>query len=133
MSSGEFSADAGTAPERAPSPGRTGESASVDAVTARLMELYDAEFGGFGVEPKQPPWEALRFLTARYGLSGDRAILKMVENTLQGMWDGIYDRKDQGFFRYAVSRDWKVPALRKDAGQQRQLDNGLPGGLPGNP
>ena len=113
VSSGEFPADAGTAPQRAAPPVRTGESASADAVTARLMELYDAEFGGFGVEPKQPPWEALRFLTARFGLTGDRAILKMVENTLQGMWHGIYDRKDQGFFRYAVSRDWKVPHYEK--------------------
>ena len=37
----------------------------------------------------------------------------MVETTLQGMWHGIYDRKDQGFFRYSVSRDWKVPHYEK--------------------
>ena len=91
--------------------GETG--ASVDAVLGRLEELYDAEFGGFGVEPKQPPWEALEFLVARHGLTGDRALLGMVETTLQGMWHGIYDRKDQGFFRYAVSRDWKVPHYEK--------------------
>ena len=92
---------------------RAGASASVDAVMGRLTELYDEQFGGFGVEPKQPPWEALRFLTARYGLTGDRAFLGMVETTLQGMWHGIYDRKDQGFFRYSVSRDWKVPHYEK--------------------
>ena len=86
---------------------------SVGAVLDRLLELYDAEFGGFGVEPKQPPWEALQFLTARYSRSGDRALLDMVEATLQGMWHGIYDRKDQGFFRYSVSRDWKVPHYEK--------------------
>ena len=113
VSSGEFAAGAGVAPERTASVRGTGGYASVDAVTARLMELYDEEFGGFGVEPKQPPWEALRFFTARYGLTGDRAILRMVENTLQGMWHGIYDRKNQGFFRYAVSRDWKVPHYEK--------------------
>ena len=88
-------------------------AASVDAVLSRLNELYDDEFGGFGLEPKQPPWEALRFLSARYELSGNRAVLRMVENTLQGMWHGIYDRKDQGFFRYSVSRDWKVPHYEK--------------------
>ena len=49
----------------------------------------------------------------RYGLTGDRPLLAMVETTLQGMWHGIYDRKDQGFFRYAVSRDWKVPHYEK--------------------
>ena len=122
VSSGEFAAGGGLAPERTAPARSNGDYAQPrrlearkmnDAVTARLTELYDEEFGGFGVEPKQPPWEALRFLTARYGLTGDRAILRMVENTLQGMWHGIYDRKDQGFFRYAVSRDWKVPHYEK--------------------
>ena len=97
---------------------------------AQLSDLYDEEYGGFGLEPKQPPWEALRFLAARHGITGDRASLSMVETTLQGMWHGIYDRKDQGFFRYSVSRDWKVPHYEKDAGQQRQPRSGLLGGIP---
>ena len=112
VSSGEFVAGS----ERSAVPvqsARDKANASVDAVMARLTELYDEEFGGFGLEPKQPPWEALRFLAARYGITGDRATLNMVENTLQGMWYGIYDRKDQGFFRYSVSRDWKVPHYEK--------------------
>ncbi len=87
--------------------------ASVESVLERLGELYDDRFGGFGMEPKQPPWEALRFLAARYGLSGDRSLLDMVDRTLQGMQHGIYDEKDQGFFRYSVSRDWKVPHYEK--------------------
>ena len=113
VSSGEFVAEDAHATDRPASPGRAEGNASADSVLARLTELYDEEFGGFGVEPKQPPWEALHFLTARYGLTGDRDILGMIETTLQGMWHGIYDRKDQGFFRYAVSRDWKVPHYEK--------------------
>ena len=97
----------------AASPTGRSSNGSVDAVLSRLTELYDEEFGGFGLEPKQPPWETLRFLAARYGLTGDRATLSMVETTLEGMWHGIYDRKDQGFFRYSVSRDWKVPHYEK--------------------
>ena len=89
------------------------DAGSVGAVQDSLLELYDVEFGGFGIEPKQPPWEALQFLTARYSRTGDRALLDMVETTLQGMWHGIYDRKDRGFFRYSVSRDWKVPHYEK--------------------
>jgi len=101
-------------PAHAPAPpGRPAGSPTTNGVFDRLAQLYDEEFGGFGVEPKQPPWEALRFLLARYSLSGDRATLVMVERTLQGMWHGIYDRKDQGFFRYSVSRDWKVPHYEK--------------------
>ena len=111
VSSGEVAAGNGRTDDRSVPARRT--SASVDAVLERLNELYDSEFGGFGVEPKQPPWDALHFLTARYGLTGDRAVLGMVEKTLKGMWHGIYDRNDQGFFRYSVSRDWKVPHYEK--------------------
>ena len=90
----------------------TGET-PVERVLFRLGELYDERFGGFGLEPKQPPWESLRLLMARSSLTGDRTLLAMVESTLQGMWQGIYDNKDQGFFRYSVSRDWKVPHYEK--------------------
>ena len=110
VSSGEFVLEGagGDAPAR-----QTVSAASVDAVMGRLEQLYDSQFGGFGVEPKQPPWEALHFLAARYGNTGDRSILRMVNTTLEGMWNGIYDHRDQGFFRYAVSRDWKVPHYEK--------------------
>lgn len=113
ISSGEFVAEESrpSTQTRSLTGGETG--ASVETVQVRLQELYDEEFGGFGFEPKQPPWEALAFLIARYGLTGDRPLLTTVETTLQGMWHGIYDRKDQGFFRYSVSRDWKVPHYEK--------------------
>ena len=113
ISSGECVAEASGPPTTAGPPTEDGSAASADVVEDRLRDLYDDEFGGFGVEPKQPPWEALQFLLARYELTGDRALLAMVETTLQGMWHGICDRKDQGFFRYAVSRDWKVPHYEK--------------------
>ena len=113
ISSGEFVEEGPRPSTQTPSVVNGETTATEDAVQVRLEELYDDEFGGFGVEPKQPPWEALGFLTARYGLTGDRALLGMVEATLQGMWHGIYDPKDQGFFRYAVSRDWKVPHYEK--------------------
>ena len=113
ISSGEFVEEGPRPSTQTPSVVAGETTATEDAVRVRLEELYDDEFGGFGVEPKQPPWEALGFLTARYGLTGDRALLAVVETTLQGMWHGIYDPKDQGFFRYAVSRDWKVPHYEK--------------------
>lgn len=84
-----------------------------DRVLRRLEEIYDPEFGGFGMEPKQPPWEGLRFLLGLYSLSGEKSYLKLVVDSLDGMMAGLYDRKDQGFFRYSVSRDWKVPHYEK--------------------
>ena len=113
VSSGEFPAGGGRPATSDVATDGAQANASVEAVMRRLTELYDDQFGGFGVEPKQPPWEALHFLMNRYSLTGDRAVLDMVETTLQGMWHGIYDHKDQGFFRYSVSRDWKVPHYEK--------------------
>lgn len=113
VSSGEIPPPAGRAAGTGSEAGGQPASASANGVLDRLTELYDEDFGGFGVEPKQPPWEALRFLLARHSLSGNRQALAMVERTLQGMWHGIYDRMDQGFFRYSVSRDWKVPHYEK--------------------
>ena len=84
-----------------------------DRVLQRLEEIYDPEFGGFGAEPKQPPWEGLRFLLAVHGRIGDKTSLKRVVDSLDGIMAGLYDRKDQGFFRYSVSRDWKVPHYEK--------------------
>ena len=113
ISIGELPSESLSGPDNSTLVGNETSSASVDAVMERLSRLYDQQFGGFGVEPKQPPWEALSFLTARFSLTGDRTILRMVEATLQGMGQGIYDYKDQGFFRYSVSRDWKVPHYEK--------------------
>ena len=102
-----------TATESSNATTANGDKTPVESVLTRLAELYDERFGGFGEEPKQPPWEALGFLMARTSLTGDRTLLAMVETTLQGMRQGIYDNKDQGFFRYSVSRDWKVPHYEK--------------------
>ena len=105
-----FDAAAGTG-ARIPVGG--GPSATADLVLDKLRELYDADYGGFGAEPKQPPWEALGLLAALYSRSGDKTLLDMVRTTLDGMYDGLCDRNDQGFFRYSVSRDWRVPHYEK--------------------
>ena len=82
-------------------------------VLQRLKGLYDLDFGGFGLEPKQPPWEGLKLLLALYSGSNDRGLLKMVTTTLDGIRAGLYDQKEQGFFRYSVTRDWKAPHYEK--------------------
>ena len=84
-----------------------------NGVLRRLQDLYDPDFGGFGLEPKQPPWESLRYLMALYSRSGEKPLLKMITTTLDGMRLGLYDQKEQGFFRYSVARDWRVPHYEK--------------------
>ena len=102
-------------------PEAPGQSTPFNRVLQKLEQLYDAEFGGFGQEPKQPPWEALRLLLALHSRSGNKHLLAMVCKTLDSMLTGLYDQKDQGFFRYSVSRDWMVPHYEKMAVTNAQL------------
>ena len=48
-----------------------------------------------------------------YSKIGDKELLNMVKTTLDGIQTGLFDSNDQGFFRYSVSRDWKVPHYEK--------------------
>ncbi len=105
-------ADTG-APSLARQPAGDSQATPTGRVLDRLRQLYDPQFGGFGEEPKQPPWEALRLLIALYSRSGDKSVLNMLLKSLDGMQTGLYDSKDQGFFRYSVARDWKVPHYEK--------------------
>ena len=107
-------------PPSAPQPETASQGPAHDAgespgerVLRRLEELYDPRFGGFGLEPKQPPWEGLRFFLELHGRTGEERYLRMATDSLDGIIAGLYDRKDQGFFRYSVSRDWKVPHYEK--------------------
>ena len=52
-------------------------------------------------------------MLALHSRLGDASLLRMVVRTLDGMAAGLYDQKDQGFFRYSVARDWKVPHYEK--------------------
>ena len=98
-------------PSIAASAGEPG--AEVTSVLQRLEELYDPDFGGFGSEPKQPPWDGVELLLERYGHTREKGLLAMATNTLDGVRAGLYDQNDQGFFRYSVSKDWKVPHYEK--------------------
>jgi uncharacterized protein YyaL (SSP411 family) len=100
-------------PSSSLSPGEAGQQSPVNRVLRKLEELYDPIFGGFGREPKQPPWEGLSFLLALYSRSREQKLRKMIVDTLEAMRIGLFDLKDQGFFRYSVSRDWRVPHYEK--------------------
>ena len=82
-------------------------------VRQKMDEIYDSEFGGFGNEPKQPPWEGIEFLLSLYQQNGDQRLREMACRTLDGIATGLLDQRDGGFFRYSVTRDWRVPHYEK--------------------
>jgi uncharacterized protein len=94
-----------------PSPG--GAPAPAD-IAALVFASFDAEHGGFGIEPKFPLTAPLELALEVYRESQDPAMAQLVEVSLDAMgWGGLYDEIDGGFFRYAATRDWRQPHEEK--------------------
>jgi uncharacterized protein YyaL (SSP411 family) len=86
----------------------------VDDVVALTKRMYDADFGGFGREPKFPQPHLLRLVLDEYRRRRDDALATMLHRTLAAMASGgMYDHVAGGFFRYATQRDWSVPHYEK--------------------
>ncbi len=79
-----------------------------------LKKSFDKEYGGFGIAPKFPRPHNLTFLLRRYRQTGDKALLKISEATLQAMRrGGIYDQVGFGFHRYSTDAEWLTPHFEK--------------------
>jgi uncharacterized protein len=88
------------------------DSGIIEEIKESIIYSFDDVYGGFGTEPKFPMSDVLEFLLELYKRTKENGLLTTVEKTLKGM-EGIYDKKDGGFFRYSVSRDWSVPHYEK--------------------
>ncbi|HTX58669.1 MAG TPA: DUF255 domain-containing protein [Verrucomicrobiae bacterium] len=85
-------------------------------VAEELAGAYDAQYGGFGDEPKFPQPEVLEFLLCEWRVTGEARYYEMVAHTMAGMSrGGMYDHVEGGFFRYSTTRDWSVPHFEKMA------------------
>ena len=90
--------------------------------TAKLLQYFDEQFGGFGDQPKFPQPMTLEFAMSQYRRSGDGDVLHIAEHTLQQMAaGGIYDHLGGGFHRYSVDRIWLVPHFEKMLYDNAQL------------
>lgn len=79
-----------------------------------LKPHFDAEFGGFGQEPKFPPSMDLNLLMREYRRTGEASLLKMVETTLDRMArGGMFDQLGGGFHRYSTDDRWLIPHFEK--------------------
>jgi len=87
-----------------------------------LINDYDADFGGFGAQPKFPMAEALRFAIHDHVLTGNPVMETIATHTLRSMIrGGIYDQVEGGFFRYSTTRDWGIPHFEKMLEDNSQL------------
>lgn len=87
-----------------------------------LIDDYDADFGGFGAQPKFPMAETLRFAIHDHALTGNPTMETIAIHTLRSMIrGGIYDQVEGGFFRYSTTRDWGIPHFEKMLEDNSQL------------
>lgn len=85
-------------------------AALIDAIFA----TFDAEHGGFGIEPKFPLTAPLHLAMALWREDGDPRWRTLVERALDAMADGgLWDPEAGGFYRYATARDWQLPHREK--------------------
>ncbi|MCE5263841.1 MAG: thioredoxin domain-containing protein [Deltaproteobacteria bacterium] len=81
---------------------------------AELRGQFDAEFGGFGAEPKFPMPHQLLFLFQYGERTGDAEAVRMATRTLRAMRrGGIFDQLGYGLHRYSTDRQWLVPHFEK--------------------
>lgn len=86
----------------------------VQAVLLEAKNSFDAYFGGFGREPKFPMPPVLSFLEVYYLYTKDKAAKIILEKTLSSMHEkGLFDKQENGFYRYTTTADWSIPHYEK--------------------
>ncbi len=87
-----------------------------------LIAAYDADWKGFGTEPKFPLCINCSFLLHFWKRSRAVNALWMVQDTLTTIrHGGIFDQIGYGIHRYAVDRQWLVPHFEKMLYDQAML------------
>ena len=87
---------------------------TIESAERELAARFDGRHAGFGRAPKFPSPHNLIFLLRRWRRTGDEALLRMVEATLDAMRNGgIYDQIGFGFHRYSTDESWLVPHFEK--------------------
>jgi hypothetical protein len=85
---------------------------ALDSLSKVLTNEFDPIHGGFGIEPKFPFPDAVRFAFLRYRKTGDKAMLDMALKTLDSLMH-LSDPVWGGFYRYSMTRDWSEPHYEK--------------------
>ena len=97
----------------------------VSRAVSRLLNMFDATHGGFGLAPKFPQPVFLEFLLdvrTRVDEQSRGAIDRAVRHTLDKMaLGGLHDQLGGGFHRYCVDATWTVPHFEKMLYDNAQL------------
>lgn len=114
----ELAARLAAQPAQRPQPAAADASAlsaaTVDRVLSAVRDSFDPAYGGFGDAPKFPHADAVDLALRDYQRHASQASLNVATLTLDRMaGGGVYDPVEGGFFRYATTRDWRIPHFEK--------------------
>lgn len=86
----------------------------VDEIASHMVQQFDSANGGFGDSVKFPPGSKIELALARYFVTRDPQMIRIVTKTLDAMaTGGVYDQTAGGFFRYSTDPQWRVPHFEK--------------------
>jgi uncharacterized protein YyaL (SSP411 family) len=92
----------------------TGGAQGMPALVDAIFATFDEQHAGFGVEPKFPHAAPLHLALALWRDTREPRWRTIAERTLDAMWNGgLWDTAGGGFFRYAATRDWRLPHVEK--------------------
>ncbi|CAH2600899.1 Thymidylate kinase [Rhodovastum atsumiense] len=110
------------AAQSAARPGAEIEPATLDQVTAALLQATDPEQGGMRGAPKFPNAPIFRYLWQDGFRTGGRAGIEALHLLLRRMsLGGIHDHLGGGYARYATDAVWLVPHFEKMLYDNAQL------------
>ncbi len=114
------------ATRRTPGAGDAPSFETTNRAVELFGEVFDMEWGGFGMAPKFPSPTNLQFLLTVYAREKEselgQSALEMVLHTLRAMaTGGMYDQLGGGFARYSVDGEWMVPHFEKMLYDNAQL------------
>jgi uncharacterized protein len=90
------------------------DEVTLEGLVESIFATFDHDHGGFGVEPKFPHTAPLHLAMALFRETGDERWRAIVERTLDAMANGgLWDARAGGFYRYASTRDWRLPGTEK--------------------
>lgn len=84
----------------------------IEKIMENMLDNFDFDYGGFGVQPKFPMPDALNLALRQYNKTKNKDFLIIARITLDNM-KGIFDNIEGGFYRYSVTKQWSEPHYEK--------------------
>ena len=88
------------------------DNSIIEKIMENILDNFDFDYGGFGIQPKFPMPDAINLALRQYNKTKNKDFLIIARITLDNM-KGIFDNIEGGFYRYSVTRQWNEPHYEK--------------------